>query len=225
MYEQVAGSASIWAQALLPALHPAGEKADKLHSRRAAPPLPALYDCGGKTAKSREGLDLPNGRTMRGTCLAIEQRSPPSLRPTVLLRETCMTSMNDSRQPEVRDLLPVRPAPPVLVATITRALEERLGYPGEARHIALVRGLGGELWYDDGSYSGLARLSFQEFLRSAEITELPCSPQRDSPPCPSFTWLCLDRASLALFYGDHEQIAPFLQKQDAHSAITRLSHS
>jgi hypothetical protein len=136
-----------------------------------------------------------------------------------------MTSMNDSRQPEVRDLPPGRPAPPVLVATITRALEERLGYPGETRHIALVRGLGGELWYDDGSYSGLARLSFQEFLRSAGIAELPCSTQRGDPPCSSFTWLCLDRASLALFYGDHKQIAPFLQKQDAHSAITRLSHS
>lgn len=179
---------------------------------------------------------MPNGRAMRGiwrdhvntafgTCLAIEQRSPPSLRPTVLLRETCMTSMNDSRQPEVRDLPPGRPAPPVLVTTITRALEERLGYPGEARYIALVRGLGGELWYDDGSYSGLARLSFQEFLRSAGITEPPYPPQRIGPPRPSFTWLCLDRASLALFYGDYEQITPFLQMQDVQPAITRLSHS
>ncbi len=136
-----------------------------------------------------------------------------------------MIPMDNSNQPEVMALPPGADAPLVLAAGITRALEERLGYPGEARLIALVRGLGGELWYDDGSYSGLARVSFQEFLHSAGITEPQHSSQQGDSLRPSCTWLCLDRASLALFSGDCEQIAPLLQKQDAHPALAGLSPS
>ena len=50
------------------------------------------------------------------------------------------------------------------ITSIPSQLSGHIGYRGEAQYLALMPGLGGEMWYDDGAFTGLTRLRLEHFL-------------------------------------------------------------
>lgn len=106
--------------------------------------------------------------------------------------------------------------PLTLLTRITPHLAQAINYPGEGQYLALVPGLQTELWFDDGNYTGLAKIPFHQLLTQADLTAYISYFQGRSGT--SACWLLLDRANLNLFIGTNEAVSAYLQR-NVHPCI------
>lgn len=95
------------------------------------------------------------------------------------------------------------------VAYIPGTLAQAINYPGEARYLAIMPGLNNEIWYDDGVYTGLARITLPDFLAQANIAIYAALFQR-RPDVPVH-WFLLDQQRQALFIGTNDMVTLYLQ--------------
>lgn len=95
------------------------------------------------------------------------------------------------------------------ITSIPSQLGTHIGYRGEARYLALMPGLGGEMWYDDGAFTGLTRLRLEHFLSFPPIAPYAnhfC--QRNGGVA---HWFLLDQHTQNLLLGTQEAVSAYLR--------------
>lgn len=97
-----------------------------------------------------------------------------------------------------------------LITSFPTQLIQGVNYPGEAQYLSLVPGLGGEVWYDDGAFTGLTKLMLKDFLDLAPMASHVHRFQQNNGTC-AFRFL-LDQQNRHLFIGPQDAVSVSLQR-------------
>lgn len=94
-----------------------------------------------------------------------------------------------------------------------------VNYPGEARYLSLMPGLKGEIWYDDGVFTGVTRLMLKHILTQTPIASYATHFQ-GTDGVAAF-WFLLDRQNQHLFLGTRDAVSASLQR-NVHNHVPVL---